>query len=53
MRCEAEVQNGRKIVHAYGMMGGYAYSWGLAQQVKKLVNELVSDSLEGVVQAKL
>jgi len=53
IRCEAEVQKGRKIVHAYGMMGGYVYSWGLAEQVKKLVDELVNDSLEGWVQAKL
>lgn len=42
VRVEKEVINGQKVVHAYGTGGGgYAFSFGVAREVAKLVNEYV------------
>lgn len=46
VRCEKEIVNGQKVVHAYGMeAGGYSFSFGLAREVAKLVNEFTFDHL--------
>ncbi|KAK4149487.1 hypothetical protein C8A00DRAFT_18831 [Chaetomidium leptoderma] len=40
VRVEKEVVNGQKVVHAYGTtIGGYIHSFGLAQEVARLVEE--------------
>ncbi|KAH8888006.1 nucleotide-binding domain-containing protein [Thozetella sp. PMI_491] len=45
VRIEKEEADGQKIVHAYGAEGGgYIYSWGLAKEVMKLVNEIEFES---------
>jgi len=44
VRVEKEVLNGQKVVHAYGTtIGGYIHSFGLAQEVARLVEEGVTD----------
>ncbi|KAK3898350.1 hypothetical protein C8A05DRAFT_47298 [Staphylotrichum tortipilum] len=45
VRVEKEVINGLNIVHAYGTtIGGYIHSFGLAQEVTRLVEGYISES---------
>ena len=40
VRAEKEDINGQKVVHAYGTtIGGYIHSFGIAQEVARLVEE--------------
>ncbi|OKL63835.1 hypothetical protein UA08_00773 [Talaromyces atroroseus] len=42
VRVEKEVKDGEKIVHAYGTGGGgYVFSWGVAKEVSKLVDDFL------------
>jgi hypothetical protein len=44
VRVEKEVLNGQKVVHAYGTtIGGYIHSFGLAEEVARLVEECVTN----------
>lgn len=47
VRVEKEVVEGMKVVHAYGTtIGGYIFSFGLAREVARLVDEF---AFEGAV----
>ncbi|KFA80072.1 hypothetical protein S40288_08207 [Stachybotrys chartarum IBT 40288] len=40
VRCEKEIVDGQRVVHAYGQnAGGYVYSFGLAREVVKLTED--------------
>jgi len=42
VRVEVETVGSQKVVHAYGTTaGGYIYSFGLAREAVRLVNELL------------
>ncbi|KAH6986423.1 FAD dependent oxidoreductase [Ilyonectria sp. MPI-CAGE-AT-0026] len=42
VRCEKEVLDGQRVIHAYGQnAGGYVYSFGLARAVINLVDEFL------------
>ena len=47
MRVDKEVVNGMKVVHVYGTaIGGYIFSFGLAREVTRLLDEFVSEESE-------
>lgn len=40
VRCEKEVVDGQRVIHAYGQnSGGYVYSFGLAREVVSLTED--------------
>lgn len=52
VRVEAELLGGQQVIHAYGQhAGGYTYSYGIAWEVSRIVQKIVTDT--EALQAKL
>ncbi|KAL4963962.1 FAD-dependent oxidoreductase [Aspergillus stella-maris] len=46
IRIEKEVLDGQKVVHVYGTSGGgYIFSWGLAREACKLINDFYFEAV--------